>query len=252
MKKFFIAVVTVVCLLSLTPKAKVKAYDNSEFKSQTIIKELHADLTGDHIEEYVVLTGLKNQDSPFYESVKITVSSEKQGSTLFSIIPRVNFGFNPDIFVGNFNNNGLQLLYSADSGTADKTGCFFLYDCKDENVKTLFDSESHINTFSCNYKNYYKIEVFSKEKKFLIDISNENKQVLKKLYKDAIVNTNYSPNISGVVNAVPCYSNENEAFYLTAVRKITILNGEVTVGYLIEKVGFLDENCNFKYGVVTV
>ena len=69
MKKFFIAVVTVVCLLSLTPKAKVKAYDNSEFKSQTIIKELHADLTGDHIEEYVVLTGLKNQDSPFHRFI---------------------------------------------------------------------------------------------------------------------------------------------------------------------------------------
>ncbi len=238
MKKFLI--LFIIFILSFSVKLKsVSATVCLEFSSK-ILKSYEVDLTGDGKTERVILSGFSLNGSPFYESIKITVSDDKTGSTLFSITPTTNFGYEPTIMVGGFTgDNSSEIFYGASSGK-EGFGYYYLYSIED-GVKVLFDYESDVTSFNAVYENWYKVKVFDDNNYDYIDISNK-KESLNSIYNNGILTKELKAGISQVYNASPCFDYSLNAYVLQVTRKITGLNSNDLLGFLIESYNYLEKD----------
>ncbi len=207
-------------------------------QNQVIIKSLQVDLNGDGKEEGVILTGNQNEDSPFYENIKITVSDLKTGATLYSITPTTNYGYSPNITVGNFtSDSNLELFYGADSGGSGGFGYFYLYAFGDK-VTTLYDYERDFTSFKAKYKNYYKVKVYNKDKTFYIDLSNRDDNYLKSIYNNGVLKEEIEADVSPVNYVFPYFNNVENNYSLAVFRRITGLFSADLLGYLVEIVDY--------------
>lgn len=174
MKKLFVLIGLVALVFSFNFKNVV-----AEEKQHHIIKQISANVLGDGECESVIISGVKNQDSTFYEEIKITVFEEKSGRLLFSQIPTINCGFEPDILSIDFDGDSVcEIFYSSQN---EKGGSYYVYSFLD-GVKALYDFELDTPTYSAKYENYYKVRVNLGKKEVSVDISYRDKNCLSKLY----------------------------------------------------------------------
>ncbi len=214
------------------------ASENFLNQNQVIIKSLQEDLNGDGKEESIILTGNQNEDSPFYENIKITVSDLKTGATLYSITPTTNYGYSPNVFVGNFtSDSNLELFYGADSGGSGGFGYFYLYAFNDK-VTTLYDYERDFTSFKAKYKNYYKVKVYGNDKTFYIDLSNRDDGYLKSIYNNGILKEDIEADVSAVNYVFPYFNSSINGYSLAVFRRITGLFSADLLGYLVETIDY--------------
>lgn len=242
MKKFI-----AMLALSLTVFGAVNAYSvyaeaAGGAQEQKIIKEYKANVSGDEREEDIILSGTKGSDTPFYENIKITVSEQKTGKTLYTITPTVNYGYDPDLLIADFTGNGVnEIFYGATSGGSGGFGYFYLYGT-DGAVKTLFDFQTAISPYTAKYENFYKVKVAGGKKVFIIDISLRGKDYLDKLYKNGRLIKKTNADISAVNYVVPQFNSSTGIFSLNVIRRITGLYSADLLGYLNEEYNFTPEN----------
>lgn len=174
MKKLFV-LIGLVALVSLFNFKNV----NAEEKQHHIIKQISANVLGDGECESVIISGVKNQDSTYFEEIKITVFEEKSGRLLCSQIPTINCGFEPSVLAVDFDGDNLsEIFYSSQS---EKGGAYYVYSFLG-GVKTLYDFEVDSPICSAKYQNYYKLRVNLGKKAVNVDISYKDKNYLSKLY----------------------------------------------------------------------
>lgn len=230
MKKLLILFVILILSFIVKPSA-VTTNAVYDLTSQ-IIKSECADILGNGKDETVILSGVNLGDGPFYENIKITVSDSKTGTTLFSITPTKNFGYEPTIMVGDFTSDGVcEIFYGALSGN-DDYGYYYLYSLNGE-VKTLFDYESDVSSFNAVYENWYKVKVFNDNVYKYIDISNK-KENLKSIYNNGILVKEVKANVTAVNKVYPCFNYYLNSYTLQVGRKIIGVNPNDVIGYLVE------------------
>ncbi len=234
MKKFVFLLILL--LLTFNVKFyKAKAVENLALQNQIIIKDLEVDLTGDKKVENVILSGSQKEGSPLYENIKITVSDNKTGLTLFSITPTTNFGFEPTIFLGDFTGDGLpELFYGASNGSCD-LGYYYLYSFNDKAL-TLYDYESDLCLYKAVFRDWYNLEIYNNVNSYKIDISK--KDYLHSIYKEGQLIKSVNGEISKVSRVSPYYDSSKEIYMLSVVRKITGLYPLDVIGYLVENYSY--------------
>ncbi len=184
-----------------------------------IIMQLYANVTGDEQEEIIILSGINKSNSSLYENLKINVFEDKSGKLLFSVIPTVNYGFNPNISALNFSEDGYsQIFYKSDAD--DKNSNVYVYAFNLQNAVTLYDFEVDTTSFSAKHIDYYKVLVSCGDKNYKVDISSKGKNYLSKLYFENGKLQKQSPaRVSNNINAYP-YKSGNK-FYLAVIREVT-------------------------------
>ena len=199
----------------------------NETAEVNIIKELLVDITGDNVEETIILSGLQKEGSPYYDKIKITVSDDKTGKTKFAILPVTNYGYNPTIILEDFTGDGIkEVFYGASGGFNKDFGYFYLYSFNDGEVKTLFDYELDVNACNATLLDYYKIKLNNSKSEFFIDLSNKDKSLLNKFYKsNGKLIKKCELKISKVNYAYPYYDLKNNCFSLCVTRNVADISG---------------------------
>ncbi len=234
--------VLIIIILALSVKFKiVNAKENSTIQNQIIIKEVEMDLTGDGKVENVILTGSQKEGSPLYENIKITVSDNKTGLTLFSITPTTNIGYEPTIMLGDFTGNGLPELFYGASNSSFDCGYYYLYAFTDK-VLTLYDYERDFCSCKVVFKDWYNVEVFNSESSYNIDISR--KEYINSIYNEGKLIKDINGEVSNVTRVSPFFDSDTERYFLSVARKITGVNSLDVIGYMVENYRY-NENQTF-------
>lgn len=105
-----------------------------------------------------------------HENIEIVIST---GEEKIIIEPNVNIGYNPQIFIADFCNNGLEeLMYSISNN--DGNNFYQIFSFKDGKTNCLFDSENFNPTIEVSYLDNNIIEInFQGKKLFLSNPSSE-------------------------------------------------------------------------------
>ncbi len=248
MKKFVFLLI--IFLLSFNVKFfRVNAQENLTLQNQIIIKEVEVDLTGDKKVENVILSGSQKEGSPLYENIKITVSDNKTGLTLFSITPTTNFGYEPTIMLGDFTGDGLpELFYGASNASCD-LGYYYLYSFIDK-VSTLYDYESDFCLYKAVFRDWYNLEIFNSVNSYKIDISK--KDYLHSIYKEGQLINSLNGEISKVSKVSPYYDADKEIYMLSVARRITGLYPLDVIGYLVENYSYEGSEASIKESCLVV
>ncbi len=144
----------------------------------------------------------------YRENIEIKV---KNGENEIIVEPNVNMGYNPQIYVANFADNGLeQVLYSVESGGSGGYSFYQMFSFKGEKPQSLFDSEDFNPNIEASYIENNIIEINYEGKKLYLDSSNSGCQ-----NKDDC--TLY---ISSVNTIVPYFNIALDRYYLEIYQRI--------------------------------
>lgn len=146
------------------------------------------DVNGDGVLDNIYLVGTKpsGMDSPMVGDITLVI---QDGVThRYTSIPlKINAGYNPTIFLGDFTGDRVNdILISIDSGGSGAIGYYYIYSFLNNVPRKLFDFEKFNSEYeySVNYKDNYCVEVISKKLKerYIIDIRYKGQEYLSKIY----------------------------------------------------------------------
>ncbi len=156
----------------------------------------------------------------FKEDIEIKITT--QGDELV-ISPNVDYGYGPELFIGNFLNNGFdQLLYSVGSGGSGGYSFYQLFSLKGGQTKTLFDSQDFSPVISASHQIDDVIKIDYQGKLLYLDSSNSGCK-----NKD-----DCSLQISSVNAILPYYNIELGRYYLQVLQRIYGGYQANTFGYI--------------------
>jgi len=168
------------------PPHLLKQHNNKIY----ILDFKRGDVNGDKVKDNVFLIGEKPSDtgSPFTENITLIIQDGKTNA--FTRIPlKENAGYNPTIFLGDFTGDKVKdILVSIDSGGSGGYAFYYMYSFLNNTPKKIFDFEKFNDKYKYDvfYKDYYQVEVISKnkEQKYIIDIKYKGKEYLSEIYYD--------------------------------------------------------------------
>ncbi len=163
-----------------------------------------------------VYVSSQNQ-SEYKEDVIIKV---KTGAEEICIVPTVNYGYDPSVFLGDFVGNGLsQIFYSVNSGGSGAYSAGQVISLQGGETKIIFDSENFKNTAVGKLnENIVKIEY--KNQNYYIDATNADLSGEKEVY------------ISDVNTVMPIYNGGLGKYQIMQLQKVYIDYTANNVGYL--------------------
>lgn len=204
-----------------------------------VISSDKADVTGDGIIDTVSLVGYKEKpDDIFIRNITLLMEDGNTKQTI-SVSFSNNAGYNPRIFLGDFNNDSIpDVLISIDSGGSGGFGFYYIYSFKNNIVTKLFDSEdfNKVYQYEVEFREGCRVSVYSKytKKTYLIDVSNK-----KEFYMEAGV---YSRNckllkptegfVPGLNTLYPMSADKTGHYNLLVLLKIAGLYNADTLGYV--------------------
>lgn len=145
----------------------------------------YGDVTGDGNIDEIVLVGRKEDDasSPFTDNMIVLVQDKARNVvTLFS--PDNNAGYSADMFLGDFNSDGIKdIMIGLDTGANGGAGvsAYSIYSFGNSQFTSLFTNKDELNSglcFELKFLDGYKVLIRNEELKreFVIDISNKKKE----------------------------------------------------------------------------
>nr|WP_272507358.1 VCBS repeat-containing protein [Clostridium aestuarii] len=197
------------------------------------------DVNGDKIPDKVSLYGNK-PDGPegiFADNITVVIRDGKT-KNLYTILLKINSGYNPTIFLGNFTSDKANdILISIDSGGSGGYGFFYVYSFLNNQTQKLFDFElfNDYYLYDVIYKDNYQVEVISKtlNKKFTIDIRNKGDSYLMQIYNE---NGTLKSPICGQVSAInelyPIDFQRNGVYDLYSIQRIIGIYNADTLGFV--------------------
>lgn len=196
-----------------------------------------ADVNGDKIPDYVYLTGIKTESSPFFQNITLIIQDGYIGRST-SIAPQENAGYNPVLFLGDFTGDGVaDIMVSINSGGSGGIMYHYIYSDVGNTVRQLFNFEEYNSLYQyiITYKDYYLVEVRSSmnNMKYLLNISYKGQEYLNEIYnRDGILK---AP-VSGFVNPLsvlqPVDLNSDKVYELLAFQKIAGRYNADSLGYV--------------------
>ena len=155
--------------------------------------------------------------SQFKENISIKV---KTGDEEIRIVPTVNYGYEPSVFLGDFIGNGLnQIFYWVNSGGSGAYSSSQVISLQNGKQITIYDSE--------NFKNTAKVEL--RDNLVQIKYLNNN-YYLDASFADLSENKNVY--ISDVTTVMPVYNGGLGKYQIMQFQKVYIDYTANNIGYL--------------------
>lgn len=204
-----------------------------------IITAKQADVTGDGVPDKIILSGEKDQASDIF--IKNITLAVEDGRTkrVDTISFSNNAGYNPRLFIGDLNCDGVQdILISIDSGGSGGFGFYYIYSYKNNIFNKLFDNDEFNRMFKYEvmFREGCRVSVYSEYflRTYLIDVSSrvdfyEEQGVYNRNCKLLKPVEGFVP---GLNNLYPQMINNKNCYALLAVQRVIGLFGADTVGYL--------------------
>lgn len=208
--------------------------------NKVIIDTKYGDVNGDGVPDTVILYGTRSDDNDSTYIMNISVVIEDgRTKALKTILPQVNSGYNPMIFLGDFTKDKVdEIKLSMDTGGSGGYGVFYIYSAFDNQIKELFNTDTYNlqNTYTVLYQDQYRVKVSSEplDTQFILDISDRGESYLSQYYH---ANEELIEPVKGEVlslsSLIPFISNEKEAYYeLSAIQRIIGTYNADTLGYI--------------------
>ncbi|TGB03838.1 VCBS repeat-containing protein [Halobacillus salinus] len=200
-------------------------YGNYRQDETSILSFREGDVNGDHIQDYVYLTGAKTSDSPYTKAITLVIQDGKNNQ-FYTVPLKTDQGYNPSLFLGDFTGNGVDDIFiRIDSGGSGGYGYFYIYSFLDNKPVLLFDYEVFNEMFDYQvlYKDQYKVEVINQtlNLSFLIDLSNRDSQYLADIYqKDGTLIKPLEGSVSGLNQLYPIDFDGDGVYELDAYQRI--------------------------------
>jgi hypothetical protein len=202
-----------------------------------LIDEKIGDVTGDGVPDRISLYGDKSADSPYISNLRLEIEDGQTGLKL-DMITELS-GYNPTLFLGDFTKDKIDdIKLSMDTGGSGGYGIFAVYSYKNNELKTLFESDRY-NTeyqYMVEYNNLYKVSVGNVmlNKLFYLDISLKGYDYLSQYYNES---GELIKPVSGEVLAlgtlIPVIGSEKDnSFDLLALQRIIGSTNSDTLGYI--------------------
>jgi hypothetical protein len=210
---------------------------NNKVNNSFIITSTRGDVTGDKIPDNIYLLGQKLPDSPFVQQITLVVKDGKSGKVT-SVLLKENAGYNPTLFLEDFNQDGVKdILIRIDSGGSGAFTYDYIYSFLKNVPRVLFDSDVYNDTYkyAVNYRDYYKVEVFSQKNqtKYILDISYKGAEYLNEIYNS---DGKLKDPIEGFVNPLsslfPVDVDMDGVYDLLAFQKIAGRYNADSLGYI--------------------
>lgn len=207
--------------------------------NMSIIDFKRGDVDGDGVKDNVFLIGDKPSwpESPFIKNITLIVQNGRTNT--YTTVPlQENAGYNPTIFLGDFNNDKIDdILISIDSGGSGGYAFYYIYSFINNIPKKIFDSELYNQryTYDVTYRDFYEVEVKEENSsnKYILNIEYKGKEYLSEIY-DA--NGKLKEPISGWVNPLgglyPVDFQRNGTYGLYATQRIAGRYNADGLGYV--------------------
>ncbi|MBS4957961.1 MAG: hypothetical protein KHZ99_13065 [Clostridium sp.] len=201
---------------------------------ESIIDIKRGDIYGKGKEETVILKGeYLHENNNYVERATIVIKDENSNIEEYPLKLK---GYNIKIFLGKFSSDNSDDIYIY--GETDNLGGYpisLIYKYDNGKIVEIFNSQDFSENHKCTsrYLDGYKIEILceSYERKYILDITNVDKNYLKQIYgRDGNVKVNENPNVSCINRVDLIYDLENELINLLVYQKILGINMSNVLG----------------------
>lgn len=213
-------------------------YFRADTMNPNIVFHAIGDVNGDRIPDNVFLTGIRRPMSPFIQNITLVIQDGRTGR-ITSVPLSENAGYNPRIFLGDFNGDGVNdILVSIDSGGSGAIMYHYIYSFINNMLQLMFDFNIYNEEYKyeVTYKDNYKVEAISEKNntKYIIDISLKGQDYLNEIYDE---NGKLKQPVSGFVNPLsglyPVDFNYDGVYELLAYQKIAGRYNADSLGYFL-------------------
>lgn len=214
-----------------------KQRNNLRKSGFSVITSVKGDVTGDGVTDHVYLKGVRTIDSPFIQDITLVIKDGRTGK-LHHISLESNAGYNPTLFLGDFTGNGVsEILISIASGGSGGIMFYYIYSDVANVPRLLFDYNAFNDEYQykVNYKDYYKVKVknMTDSIKYLIDISNRDKDYLKEIYDlDGRLKAPIEGFVSPLSGLYPIDFDANDVYELLSYQRISGRYAADALGYI--------------------
>jgi hypothetical protein len=210
---------------------------NSMMEYHVLIDEKIGDVTGDGVPDRISLYGDKSADSPYINNIRLEIEDGQTGLKL-DMITELS-GYNPILFLGDFTKDKIDdIKLSMDTGGSGGYGIFVVYSYKNNELKTLFESDRYNIEYQymVEYNNLYKVSVGNVmlNKLFYLDISHKGYDYLSQYYNECgeLIKP-MSGEVLALGTLIPVIGSEKDnSFDLLALQRIIGSTNSDTLGYI--------------------
>lgn len=207
-------------------------------KNEVVLDTKYGDVTGDGIYDMVSLTGnyLNEGESLAIENLKILIRDGASNFQQEILIPNV-IGYQPIIYLYPFRNKNINDIYvSILSGGSGGYAYYYIFGYNGKKFILEFDADKFNNLFKSQVKyiDNYKVEIINTlNKKYLLDISDRDKDYLDEIYNsDGTLTKPISGDVSALNQLIPVDMDNDGIFNLLAFQRLTGLYNADSLGYL--------------------
>ncbi|NLK21259.1 MAG: VCBS repeat-containing protein [Epulopiscium sp.] len=235
----------------------INPYRKLNNQNPLIVFSVQGDVTGDGIPDNIYLTGIKTEDSPFIQKITLVIRDGRTNN-IATIPLKTNAGYNPTIFLGDFTGNGIKdILISINSGGSGGIMYYYIYSNVGNNPSLLFDYETFNEKYDYEviYRDYYKVDVINitEETKYVIDISNREKDYLQEIYKeDGTLKAPIEGFVSPLSGLYPIDFDTNGIYELLGFQRISGKYAADALGYIQTSLEWHMNNFNLRDQFVSI
>lgn len=200
----------------------------------------YIDITGDNLEDNVILTGTKtNKDDIYFENLNIIVQNGKTKKFIKAFLGKDSGGYEPTIFLGDFNGDKIRDIFvKMPTGGSGGFIDYSIINFNGNNSRVLWDSKKNNNEIDVTgkFEDNFIANLSSKKlnKTFQINLSpNMVPYIDSNIYdKDGKIKENIEPWTSGFSEVTPLDTDKDGIYELIVSQRIVGTCNADTLGYL--------------------
>ena len=200
----------------------------------------YIDITGDNLEDNVILTGAKtNKDDIYFENLNIIVQNGKTKKFIKAFLGKDSGGYEPTIFLGDFNGDKIRDIFvKMPTGGSGGFIDYSIINFNGNNSRVLWDSKKNNNEIDVTgkFEDNFIANLSSKKlnKTFQINLSpNMVPYIDSNIYdKDGKIKENIEPWTSGFSEVTPLDTDKDGIYELIVSQRIVGTCNADTIGYL--------------------
>lgn len=228
----------------ISNKEKRECMDTSKMPLTLILVTYTVgDVTGDGVEDYIYITALQKEHSPYLYHITLFVQDGLTGAVTRTVLPESQ-GYDPSVFLGDFTGNQVKDIFiSVATGGSGAIYNHYVYQYTSSMPQLIFNSAVYNEQYQyeVTYQDNYKVAFLSKYNGmyYVIDISTRDPSYLNEIYDS---NGVLKQPISGFVNPLsgmyPVDFDYNGVYELLGFQRIAGRYNADALGYVNNVVGW--------------